>query len=431
MLSSIIHPAPPHPSAPGVTAFLLLDLLIVIVLARLLGNLANRFRQPRAVGEILAGILLGPTLIGRDLSAFVAPQEVRPALSAIATLALVLFMFRVGVEFDRSSVKGREGQALALGLLSVALPAALGFPVAAAMHVARYTGPSGTSLLPFGLFIGACLSVTALPVIAHVLIERGELNSPSGSTALAAAAVASVATFAYVGLTSAAIDAHGYEAFLIKMGFVVVAAVLVRVWLMRLVRALLRRNRLPSSGLSRDGMVLVFGGLLFSALLAEVVGVNLMVGAFVWGVVMPRDLRFRTWLAERVGHVASILLLPVFFAYAGLSTDLRLITLPVLPMLGLFLAVAIATKMLAALPGRLYGMSWIEVGELGALMNTRGLVLLVVGLIGLQMDVITQATYTIVVVVALATNLMTGPLLDALSPRASPAAGHEVVAEHG
>jgi Kef-type K+ transport system membrane component KefB len=421
VLSSFLHPAPPHPSGSGTTAFLLLDLALVVVLARLLGNVANRFRQPRAVGEIVAGLLLGPTLIGRDLSFYVVPREVRPAISGIATLALVLFMFRVGVEFNRAAVRGREGPAVVLGLLSVAVPVVLGFPVAAAMHTSRYAGPTGASLLPFSLFIGACLSVTALPVIGHVLLERGEINSRSGAVALAAAAVASVAMFAYIGLTSAVIDARGYGPFLIKLVVVAGAAILVRRFLRPAVRRLLRSTRRAPGGLTGDGMAVVFGGLLLCALLAEVIGINAMVGAFVWGVVMPSATGFRLWLTERLGHVASVLLLPVFFAFAGLSADLRLITPTTLPVLALVLAAAVASKFLAALPGRFYGMGWREVGSLAALMNTRGLVLLVVGLIGLDLQVITAATYTIVVVVALVTNVMTGPLMDLWAARSDAA----------
>jgi len=415
MLTSVIHPLPPHPAGADATAFFLLDVLLIVVLARLLGGLANRLRQPRAVGEIVAGILLGPTLIGRDLSLFLTPSEVRPALSAIATLALVLFMFLVGLEFESSAVRGREGQATALGLLSVAAPAGVGFLVAAGMHDSRFAGPTGGSALAFGLFIGACLSVTALPVIAHVLLERGELNSRVGGVGLAASAVASVAMFAYVALASTVIDRHGYGPFLVKLALIAVAGVAARFLARPVARHLLRPNRMATGGLSPDGMAIVFGGLILSAIVADRLGISALVGGFVWGLLMPADAGLRRRLADRLRDVAAVLLLPVFFAYAGLSTDLRLLTPSVLPVLALVLVAAVASKLLAALPARLYGMSWRETGVLGALMNTRGLVLLVVGLIGLDLGVITQATYTIMVVVALATNLMTGPLLDALS----------------
>ncbi len=419
ILRSILHPAP-HSTATGVTAFVLLDILLVVVLARLLGTLANRFGQPRAVGEIIAGILLGPTLIGHDLSFFIAPREARPALSAIATLALVLFMFLVGVEFDRSMVKGRQGQAVVLGLLSVAIPVAAGVPVAIWMHGSRFAGPNGASLLPFVLFVGACLSVTALPVIAHVLLERGELNTRVGGIGLAASGVASVAMFSCVGLASVVTGVGGFGPFLVKLLLIVLTGGGARFLIRPVLRRVLRRNRPWGGAPSSDDMTVVFAGLLLSALVADRLGVNAMVGAFAWGVVIPADPGLRRAVADRLSDAARVLLLPVFFAYSGLFTDLRLLTPSVFPVLVGVLMVAVATKLVAALPARLYGMTWREAGALGALMNTRGLVLLVVGLIGLNLHVITQAAFTIFVVVALATNLMTGPLLDLLGRRGEP-----------
>jgi Kef-type K+ transport system membrane component KefB len=284
------------------------------------------------------------------------------------------------------------------------------------MHQPLFAGPGGGSLFPFGLFIGACLSVTALPVIAHLLLERGELNTRMGGIAVAASAVASVAMFIFIGLVSAVIDARGYGPFLAKLGLIAVAGVVARFVLRPLLRRWLHRNWLPGKGLSADGMAIVFGGLLLAALLADRLGVNAMVGAFAWGVVMPADPELRLALVHRLTDVATVVLLPVFFAYSGLLTDLRLLSLRVVPVLGLVLAAGLLSKFLGALPARAYGVSWRETMALGALMNTRGLVLLVVGLIGLDLHVITRATFSILVVMALVTNLMTGPLLDALAP---------------
>jgi Kef-type K+ transport system membrane component KefB len=274
--------------------------------------------------------------------------------------------------------------------------------------------------------VGACLSVTALPVIAHVLLERGELNSRVGGIAIACSAVASVAMFTYIALATAVSDARGYAGFLVKLGLIVVAAVGVRFLLRPVVRWLVVRSRSPGGGVTPDTMAVVFSGLFLFALAADRIGVNLMVGAFVWGVVMPANRAFRLALAGRLADVARVLLLPVFFAYSGLFTDLRLLTPSVLSILAVVLVASVVSKFTAALPGRLYGMSWRETFELGALMNTRGLVLLVVGLIGLELGIITQATYTILVVVALITNLMTGPLMDALAVRRGGAQGSDL-----
>jgi K+:H+ antiporter len=424
-----LHPLSPHPSGATATAFVLFDVLLAVFLARVLGNAANRLRQPRVVGEILAGILLGPSLIGSGLSEYIAPVEVRPAISVVATLALVLFMFLVGLEFDAAAVRGREGEAVTLGLSSVAVPAVVGFSVAMVMHGPRYAGPAGESIIPYGLFVGACLSVTALPVIAHLLLERGELNGRIGGISVAAAAVASVAMFTFIGLVSAVIDARSYRPFLVKLALIVAAGVVARFALRPVLRRWLHRNWVVGEGLSADGMAIVFGGLLLSALLADRLGVNAMVGAFAWGVVMPADPELRVALARRLADVATVVLLPVFFVYSGLLTDLRLLSPSVIPVLGLVLVAGVVSKFVAAAPARAFGMSWRETAAVGALMNTRGLVLLVVGLIGLDLRVITPAAFSIFVLVALATNIMTVPLLDALVPGSGIAATPEVPRE--
>ena len=166
--------APPtNVTGPVLTAYVLLDVFLIVVLARILGTVMTKIKQPRVVGEILAGILLGPTLLGDTLSKVIAPVEARPVVGIIATFGLILFMFLAGVEFDAERVKPKAKQAGLLALLSVALPAILGFPVARLMHTDVYAGSAGAELLPFALFIGAALSVTAFPVMAHILMERG------------------------------------------------------------------------------------------------------------------------------------------------------------------------------------------------------------------------------------------------------------------
>jgi Kef-type K+ transport system membrane component KefB len=396
-------------------AYALFDLFLIIVLARLLGNLLSRLGQPRVVGEILAGILLGPTLLGDNLSQVIAPLPARPILSLISMLGLILFMFLAGVEYDVSQIQGRARQAGLLALLSVALPALLGFPVAAVLHNSTFAGPQGNSLLPFALFIGAALSVTAFPVMAHILMERGELNTPLGSISVATAGLMSVLMFTYIAFAGAVAAASGFADFTLKLVwialFLLASGFLVRPWLRRTLAGAVKNGQV-----SGDGMALLFAGMVLYGLVAHLIGINALVGGFAWGFLLPDDRALRQAVAERVRDVAMILLLPVFFAMAGFSADLKLITLEVLPATGLVLLAAIGGKFLAALPARLTGLSWRETAVLGALFNTRGLLVLVVGLIGLQMHIITNLTFTITVVVALVTNLMTLPLLRALSP---------------
>ena len=173
-------------------AYVLLDVFLIVVLARILGGLMTKIGQPRVVGEILAGVVLGPTLLGADLSFFIAPVEVRPVIAAIATIALIMFMFLAGVEYDISVVAGRGTRPACSAVSAVAIPALLEFPVAWVMHNDTYAGPQGAEFLPFALFIGAALAVTAFPVMAHILMERGELNSKMGGLGVATTGIVSI-----------------------------------------------------------------------------------------------------------------------------------------------------------------------------------------------------------------------------------------------
>lgn len=419
---------PQNVTGATLTAYVLLDVFLIVVLARLLGNIMAWLRQPRVVGEILAGILLGPTLLGNTLSQVIAPKEARPVLSAIATIALILFMFLAGVEYDSSKVKGRTRHAVVLALLSIVVPALLGFPIAQVMHTAAYAGPAGASLLPFALFIGAALSVTAFPVMAHILMERGELNSPMGSLGVATTSFMSVFMFSYIALAGVVATASGFGGFLVQVALIVVFGLLS--WYVA--RPLLERillKTMQGETISGQGMAIIFSGMVLYGLIADRLGVNALVGGFVWGLILPPSLAFRSLVAGKVRDIAMILFLPIFFAMAGFSTDLKLLTAETFPIIALVLLAAIGGKFLAALPARAFHLSWRETMILGTLFNTRGLLVLVAGLVGLQLNIITTLTFTIIVIVALVTNLMTLPLLRAWSTeRQAPAKAQESVA---
>ncbi len=416
MIASILHPAPhANVAGPALIAYVLLDVLLIVALARVLGALMTRIGQPRVVGEILAGVVLGPTLLGHDLSFFLAPAEARPVVGAFATVALILFMFLAGIEYDLNVVRRRVPQAGTLAMLSVAVPALLGFPVAALMHTSRYAGPAGSDFLPFALFIGAALAVTAFPVMAHILMERGELNSPLGGLGVATTGIMSVLMFLYVGFASSVAN-HAYGQFLLKLvllvGFILVSFLVVRPALARWMPSRMR-DGLPTG----DAMAVAFVGMVLYGLLADRLGVNALVGGFLFGVLIPPDPALRKGIATKIHDVAMIFLLPIFFAFAGFSSDLKLINGKTLPILILVLVAAIGGKFLAAIPAKVFGLSWSDTGTMAALLNTRGLLVLVAGLIGLQANIITTATFTIIVVVALVTNLMTLPLLNVFSRR--------------
>jgi Kef-type K+ transport system membrane component KefB len=417
VLTSILHPVPPtNLAGPIVVAYALLDVFLIVALARILGTLMNKIGQPRVVGEILAGVLLGPTLLGKDLSFFLAPAQVRPVISAIATIALILFMLLAGTEYDRSVVQSRVSQAAILAVLAVGVPALLGFPLASVMHNATFHGPKGAEFLPFALFIGAALSVTAFPVMAHILMERGQLNSPMGALGIATTGIMSVLMFLYIAFAGIVASSGGFGVLVQKLAlvavFLVVSWYVVRPRLDRMVRSHFRNGAMGG-----DGMAIIFIGLILYGFLGDRLGIHSMVGAFFWGLLLPEDRAMRQVVAAKIRDIAMILFLPVFFAFSGFNTDLKLITVSVIPVLLLFLAAAIGGKFLAALPARAFGLTWKDAGVLAALFNTRGLLVLVAGLIGLQLEIITVATFTIIVVVALVTNLMTLPLLNLLESR--------------
>jgi Kef-type K+ transport system membrane component KefB len=408
----LLHPeAHTNVAGPTLTAYVLLDIFLIVALARVLGSLVARIGQPRVVGEILAGVLLGPTLLGSDLSFFIAPVEARPIIGAIATLALIMFMFLAGLEYDPSVIKGRAGQAGILAVSSVAVPALIGFPVAFAMHNTTYTGPQGDSVLAFALFTGAALSVTAFPVMAHILMERGQLNSRMGSLGVATTGIMSVLMFTYIAFAGAVAADNGLTGLALKIGMIVVFGVASWFVVRPILNRILRMHVVDGS-LSGNGMAIIFAGVIVYGLIADRIGINALVGGFAWGLLIPPDHAVRQSIASRIRDVAMVFLLPIFFATAGFATDLKLITVETVPILALVLAAAIGSKFLAVLPARSFGLSWRETGFIGALMNTRGLLVLVVGLIGLELQIITVATFTIIVVVALVTNFMTLPLLN-------------------
>ncbi len=402
---------PTNVTGSVLVAYVLLDIFLIVMLARILGGIMAKIGQPRVVGEILAGILLGPTLLGQNLSLVIAPTEVRPILSSIATLALTMFMFLAGIEYDMSKLKGRASQAGLLALLSIAVPALLGFPIAQAIYNSAYAGEAAKELLPFALFIGAALSVTAFPVMAHILMERGELNSKMGSLGVASTGILSVLMFSYIAFAGAVAAAKGFNDFLTKLGLIVVF-VAISWFVIRPLLVRVYRSMFSGGVVSGDGMAVAFIGMVLYGLIAHQLGINALVGGFIWGMILPEDRALRSAISAKVKDIAMIFFLPVFFALAGFSADLKLLTAQTLPAIFLVLAGAIGGKFIAAVPAKMFGLSWNEIGTLGALFNTRGLLVLVAGLIGLQLNIITNLTFTIIVVVALVTNLMTLPLLN-------------------
>ncbi len=414
MINWLANLTPPAElSGATLTAYVLFDIFLIIVLARLLGNAIARLGQPRVVGEILAGILLGPTLLGENLSLVITPLQARPILAAMATVGLILFMFLAGVEYDINTIKGRAGQAGVLGLFSVGIPALLGFPLAQIMFTPQYAAQPEGSMLPFALIIGAALTVTAFPVMAHILMERGQLNTSMGSLAVAAAAIISILMFVYIAIARAVAEGSAVADLLYKFGGIVLFGIVA--WFV--IRPLLTKR--VTQPLGGNSMAIIFGGMILFGFIADRLGLNALVGGFIWGLILPQNAALQQQVTGSIRHITLTVFLPIFFARAGFSADLKLLTPDTMLIAILVLTAAVVGKFVAAVPARRYGLTWKQVGTLGALFNTRGLLVLVVGLIGLQLEIITESTFAITVLVALVTNLMTLPLLTIYQPAAS------------
>jgi Kef-type K+ transport system membrane component KefB len=396
-----------------------LDIAIVVVAARLMGRLFRRLRQPAVVGEIVAGIVLGPSLLGLlpgRLDTVLFPTDVRPYLNVIAQLGLVLFMFVVGLEVDASLIRRHRRTASTVSLASIALPFGLGVLLAGRLYGAHdVVGGRTVSPLAFALFLGVAMSITAFPVLARILTERGVHRLPIGVLALACAAIDDVVAWSLLALVVAVAVGGTFGGVGTIVGLTVVyAAVMVLV-----VRPLLRRlaTGFRAAGrLTPDALAIVLVGVLISAFATEEIGVHAIFGAFVFGAVMPRDEPgLIREVLQRIEQVSVLLLLPVFFVVAGLQVDIGGIGSQGLVELVLILCVAIGGKFLgAAAAARLSGVRHRQAVALGVLMNARGLTEIVILQVGAQLGVLDPQLFTLMVVMALVTTVMTEPLLRRL-----------------
>lgn len=411
-----------HHTPDEIAAIVFIDIAVIVVVARLMGALFRRLRQPPVVGEILAGIALGPSLLGQlpgDLPGVLFPQDVRPFLRVVASLGLVIFMFIVGLELDVALIRGKERAAATISLASVALPFGLGFGLAALLHGEHgVVDGEDVPFLPFALFIGASMSVTAFPVLARILTERGMHRTVVGALSLACAAVDDVLAWSMLAVVIAVAAASGAFGLPIILGesllFVAVMFLVVKPRL----RALVTRYE-AAGRLTPDLLAVVIVGFLASAFITEEIGIHAIFGAFLFGVVMPREgaQALNHAILERLEQVSVLLLLPVFFIATGLNVDIGGLGGRSLLDLGAVLLVACIGKFAgAAGAARALGMSGRRASAIGVLMNTRGLTELVILNVGLSVGVLTPELFTILVIMAVVTTVMTEPLLRLCYP---------------
>lgn len=407
----------------GTFAYVMLDVAVIIVVARLFGRIARMFRQPAVIGEIVAGIALGPSLLGLlpgHLDTLLFPPEVLPYLKILAQLGLVLFMFIVGLELDVALIRGRQRRAGTISLLSIVVPFALGALLALSLHPLHNVVDGKTvPLLGFVLFLGVAMSITAFPVLARILAERRMNRTTVGVLALSAAAVDDILAWTLLAFVYAVVKG---DSPLSVVRIVALSAVFVAV-MFAVVRPLLARMLAWHGRAGRvtpDMLAVVLVGVLLSALITERIGIHEIFGAFLFGVIMPRQgaLEFRREILERLEQISVLLLLPIFFVIAGFGVNLRAFTDPgLLWQLLLILAVAVGGKFCGAFVGaRIQRMPFQQSAAIAVLMNTRGLTELVILLIGKQVGVLDTAMFTMLVVMALVTTVMTEPLLRIVYP---------------
>jgi Kef-type K+ transport system membrane component KefB len=405
---------------------LMLAIAAVILAARLVGAAIGRLGQPRVMGEVLAGILLGPTLLGAvapELKDYLFPADIVPLLAAAANIGLAFYMFLVGLELDPRILRERIAQAAFISNVSVAFPLALGFLVAVPVY--ELVGPD-TDYLPFALFMGVAMSVTAFPVLARILVERRMLRRPVGALAMAGAAIDDVTAWSLLALATAfAGTGSGSTA-----ARVVVLAALFSAGMLLVGRRLLGRvsTAYDEAGhLSAAWIGAIFVGVLLSAYTAQQIGIAPIFGAFVFGLIMPRHAGLTEDVTRRIEDFVVTVLLPLFFVVTGLRTEIGLIDRPELWGLTLLLvAVAIIGKWVGALvAARVGGLNLRESTAIGALMNTRGLTELIVLNIGLELGVISPALFTMLVIMALVTTFMAGPALRLIDPKGALSAPPE------
>ncbi|MYU21141.1 cation:proton antiporter [Streptomyces sp. SID8352] len=391
----------------------LLGLAVIIVLSRFMGAAARRLGQPAVIGEIAAGILLGPTLFNGAVSHALFPEEVQPSLSAVATCGLALFMFMVGLEMDRASVGKRVRAALSVSVGSMVVPFVLGAGLGWFLVRNHPSDPPWV----FALFLGTAMSVSALPVLARVLMDRNMHRTPLGALALASAASGDIMAWSVLAAVVGAAGAGGPQQWLIVL-VLPYAAVMVGV-----VRPLLQRlvAKRAATGRCTVGIFsVVLAGLLLSSAATEYLGLHFIFGAFLFGAVMPRvgAEQLQVEIVQRIGPVCQVVFLPVFFVLAGLQVDLSQTGLSGLGEFALILVVAITGKFAGAFVGaRVQGTGARQSAALAVLMNTRGLTELIVLSVGLQLGILSSDLYALMVMMALVTTAVTGPLLHVIYPR--------------
>ena len=397
---------------------LLLQLSIIIAASYVIGWLFGRCGQPAVVGEMMAGVLLGPSLFGwiaPDAFRFVFAANSLEPLRLLSQIGVCLFMFAVGMELDLSQIRHRAERLLVISHGSIAIPYLFGMALALPLY--RYYANPGASFAGFALFMGISMSITAFPVLVRILKDKGLFGTPLGRTATLCAALGDVTAWCILAFVIAVAGAASLRGAVVRMQLVALYGatmlLVVRPILARLLARWLREEHDPD----KTALVLVSTVVLLSSLSTEQIGIHALFGAFLAGIIMPAGGGFRRKLTVRIEHFSSVLLLPVFFAFVGLRTQVGLLgsTRDWLAC-GLIIVVATLGKIGGtALIARASKYSWHDALGLGALMNSRGLMELIALNIGYEMGILSMRIFTMLVLMAIVTTVMTGPLIGFLT----------------
>lgn len=403
-LKQLHHPLP----------LLLIQFIVIMIVTRLFGYLVSFVAQPTVVGEILAGIILGPSLLGAffpDMFITLFPKESLGNLHLISQLGLIFFMFVVGMELDFDKIKKQSSASVFISHVSIIFPFFLG--VALAYWLYPIFAPKNISFIPFALFIGIAMSITAFPVLARIIKEKNLSDTRYGSMAITCAAADDITAWYILALIIAFSISGSLSSSIVLLLFIALYVII----MFYVVRPLLAKiGHAQSERLSMNGMSFIIVLLLLSSLATEAIGVHALFGAFMAGAMMPSSAlsRLKELIAPRLEYVSLLVLLPLFFALTGLRSEIGLLnSTDAWIMCGGIIVIAVFGKLFgSALASKYMGFSWRDSFALGILMNTRGLMELVVLNIGYEMGILSTELFTMFVVMALATTIMTGPFLN-------------------
>ncbi len=394
----------------------LLALATIIIAGRGLGAIFQRLGQPRVIGEVVAGIMLGPSLLGRispEAMMLILPHSAAPFLGLIAQLGVILFMFLVGLELNTEHLRSRVGTTLVISNASIIAPFLMG--VALAWWLYPHMAPAGVPFTSFALFMGVAMSITAFPILARILTDRGIERTELGVVALSCAAVGDVTAWCLLAFVVGVAQSKLSDALTTAMltaGYIALMFGAVRPLIAR------KLGVLEESRITTSVIAWMLIALLLSALITQSIGIHAIFGAFLWGAMFPHDSPLARSLEQKLADVVAVLLLPAFFAYTGMRTQIGLVSSPTEWLIcGLIIVVATLGKFGGtAIVARLSGFSWRTSSSLGILMNTRGLMELIVLDIGLELGVISPTLFAMMVLMALATTIATTPILQWLNP---------------